>query len=57
LPVGGAELQPEATPLLGSHTRITWRSATAQGPGQPGQCIEAIAQIPIERDNRREFVV
>ncbi len=55
--VGGAEFEPEASPLLGGHARISRRWAAEPDARHPRQGIDAVEDVGIERNQRRELVV
>lgn len=55
--VGGAELEPEAPPLLGGHARIARRRAAEPDARHARQGIDAVEDLAVERNQRGELVV
>lgn len=55
--VGGAELEPEAPPLLGGHAAIAQRRAAEPDARHARQGVDAVEDLAIERNQRRELVV
>lgn len=55
--VGGAEFEPEPPPLLGGHARITRRRAAKPDARHSRQGIDAVEDVAVERNQRRELVV
>lgn len=55
--VGGAQLEPETPPLLGGHARIALRRAADPDARHSRQGVDAVEDVGIERNQRRELVV
>ena len=55
--VGGAQLEPETPPLLGGHARIALRRAADPDARHSRQGVDAVEDVGIERNDRRELVV
>ena len=55
--VGGAEFEPEASPLLSGHARIARRRAAEPDARHSRQGIDAVEDVGIERNQRRELVI
>lgn len=55
--VGGAEFEPEASPLLSGHARIARRRAAEPDARHSRQGIDAVEYVVVERNQRRELVV
>lgn len=55
--VGGAELQAKAPPLLAGHARVARRRTAEPDARHSRQGIDAVEDVGIERNQRRELVV
>ncbi len=55
--VGGAEFEPETPPLLGGHARIARRWAAEPDARHSRQGVDAIEDVAVERNQRRELVI
>ena len=55
--VGGAELQPEATPLLGGHPRIARNGTAMQRTSEARQRVDSIKDIGVDWDDGGERIV
>lgn len=54
--VGGAQLEPEAPPLLSGHARIARRRAAERDARHSRQGVDAVEDVAVERNQRRELV-
>ncbi len=55
--VGGAEFEPKAPPLLSCHARIARRRAAERDARHSRQGVDAVEDVAVERNQRRELVV
>lgn len=55
--VGGAEFEPKPPPLLSGHARITRRRAAEPDTRHSREGIDAVEDVAVERNQRRELVV
>lgn len=54
--VGGAEPQTKATALIGGHAGIAQRRTSEPGSREPGDRIDAVENVVIDRNDRRELI-